>query len=175
MKFYRTLAISAFTLLAAHVANATTYYDTITGVDPSSTIYLTDSLQGNSFTAATPDFTAVQLLLALSTPDTTGLADVYLVTNLADFIANPGSTTGQLIGTVYDSELSVDGSVKTFFMSTSLASGDQTYWIFLADTDTSSISWGVDLVDSGQSIYSSSTGVQSTADAGDHQQQQERV
>src|SRR5689334_17849521 len=127
MKLCRTLALSAFALLAAHTADATTYYDTITGITNSSSDQA--MVMANSFTApaVSPDFTAVQLLLSVNDGTTTGAADVYVA---ADDNGSPSTTTSQLIGSVSDDSLPDDSSaaVVTFFMSPTVTSADHRYW-----------------------------------------------
>src|SRR3954464_7539638 len=87
MRLPRLLAFSAFAFLVGQAANATTYFDAITGITPLTAD--TSTVMAASFTAATPDFTTVQLLLSVGDSTDGGSANVYIVADNGD-----GSGTG---------------------------------------------------------------------------------
>jgi hypothetical protein len=151
MSPWRILTFSGFALLAAHTANATTtYYNT--NFDPSSLNPDNfDVVMANSFHAATPDFTVVQLLLSADHPADGGTTTVYLAaddgsgsTNNNGVAGSPVLSGKQELGVISDASLSTHAALVTLFLSASNAivssTQNQEYWIVLAG-NASSVAW----------------------------------
>jgi hypothetical protein len=157
----RFLAIGALAMVAGHAANATTYINTI----DANAMFGDDGLDdgtlsaADSFTAATPDFSQVQLLLGADNPADGGSAMVYLVPD------NGGGTAGvaglptatfngsnvftgfsgaELIGTVKDSSLAASpgaSTLVTFNVTPTITTPNEEYWIAFVPNPGSSANW----------------------------------
>jgi len=158
----RILAVSALALLSAHAASATTYFDTVTGTSSGGTDGANDGVTviENSFTASTPNFTLIQLLLSAASPGDGGAAQVYLVPDdgsggAAGVAGNPtqtfasGSAGSQLLGTVTDSSLSTTPSLTALSVSSPIATLDDEYWVAVVLNGASSLQWTYNTDDSG--------------------------
>lgn len=157
---YRSLAFGALGLLVANVAKADVLYDNVSGVPSAgysgpSDGYSTD-IVGTSFTAGSPDFSSISLLLARGNDVTTGSTMIYLVPdngsgsgsgqaglptiedNLGNFTSLSGS---QLIATVSDASLSNTFSLVNIWVNPTITTQNQEYWVVAISNASSSFEW----------------------------------
>ena len=167
----RSLALGGIALLAvnaANVANAGVVFDNVTGVPSTGFSGPSDGgptlTMGASFTAATPDFSSISLLLAAGSSSTTGSTLLYLVpdtgggsgngqSGLPAIEDNTGTFTSlagsHLIGTISDTALTSSFGLKSFWVSPALLTTNQEYWVVAISDASSSFEWSYAGDDSG--------------------------
>jgi hypothetical protein len=165
MRFASIAAVGAVMVMVSSAAHATIYFDSVDVANPTSNADgIGDGVaaMADSFTAGTPDFNTVSLLLSTSgDPSPTGSAMVYLVPddasggslglggmptistdNNGNFLSFSGAT---LIGSVSDSAISGSGTLVSFNIPAGAASATanafQEYWIGVVLSGTSTIQW----------------------------------
>lgn len=149
----RFLIAGALVMLTAHVANATVYFDSINTANP--TFGKDGPISGNanaladSFTAATPNFSQIRLLLSADNPSDGGSSQVYLVaddgTGSRGVAGAPDLRVTKPLGLIADSSLAKVGSgtsvVSLFASAPAFATLNSEYWIELVPTAGSSVEW----------------------------------
>jgi hypothetical protein len=137
--------LAANALLVANVAHAAVYFDT-TGQPPVGSDGGADgaTTAGASFTAPSSNFTAISLLLSASMPSDGGSVMVYIAPDTGS-----GSGSGVagavnlaskvLVDTIPDSILSHTASLVTFFLSTSVVTANNEYWVILQPSGTPTV------------------------------------
>ena len=166
---YRILAIGALTLLATASANATVYFDNTSAVSAGSDGPAADAttIMAGSFTAAASDFSSINILLSASNSADGGSALVYLVPDNGSGGSNglagaPTTENGlgaftnfggaQLVGTILDSSLSASPSLASLWVSPSITTQNNEYWLELAPTAGASLAWSFDSDGSGTGV-----------------------
>ena len=161
----RSFAAAAAAIFVAHAANATVYFDSANVASPT---YGYDGKSdgviaaADSFTAGTPDFSQVSMLLSADTPTDGGSVSVFLVpddgTGSMGVAGNPqASTSGgvfsgfsgaTLVGTISDASLAATGTGTTLAslsvspaIAASVSAPNKAYWIGLELSAGSSAEW----------------------------------
>jgi hypothetical protein len=157
------LAIGAVTMLAANVAHAAVYFDSVDVTNPTSGSdgqSNQTSAMADSFTTGTPNFSQMSLTVSADNPADGGSTSVYLVPNTGGSPGVAGSPTvtlsggnfvsfsgAELIGNIADSSVATTGagtSLVTFNISPAQAALTTTngeYWVGLVPTSNSTLDW----------------------------------